>query len=84
MTSPVSTVKIETEVKKLETDSEELEWMTPTERCDGCGSQAYYRVSFNSGHLFFCRHHYLKHEEKFFDMAEDIVDESELLVSDRS
>lgn len=72
-----SVVTVEAEKKVMST--EELEWLTKSERCDGCGSQAYYLVSFKAGNLFFCRHHYLKHEEYFFDAAEDIVDESELL-----
>jgi hypothetical protein len=57
----------------------EMEYLTPRERCDACGHQAYYRVTFEAGHLFFCRHHYMKQEEAFFEKALDIVDESELL-----
>jgi hypothetical protein len=79
MTSPVSVVKVETE--KIESPKEEeLEWLTSRENCDACGFQAYYLVSFESGSLFFCRHHYLKNEDSFFDSAQDIVDESELLL----
>jgi len=60
-------------------EKEELEWLTQRESCDACSAQSYYVVAFKSGTLYFCRHHYLKHQELFFDQAEDIVDESELL-----
>ena len=66
-----------TQIIKLEDKS--LEYITPRETCDACGHQAYYRVTFEAGHLFFCRHHYMKQEESFFEKALDIVDESELL-----
>jgi hypothetical protein len=67
--------------EKISTAEEEetLEWLTEREKCDACGAQSYYAVAFKAGLLYFCRHHYLKHEDLFFDEAEDIVDESELL-----
>jgi rRNA maturation protein Nop10 len=58
---------------------EEPEWYTTQERCDQCGAQSYYMVIFSFGNLFLCYHHYKKHEERLFEVAEDIVDESELL-----
>lgn len=61
-------------------EGESLEFLTPPERCDQCGSQSYYKVVLpNDGQLFLCYHHYNIHEEKLFEIAEDIVDESELL-----
>jgi hypothetical protein len=66
-----------TQIVKI--DNAPLEYITLRERCDACGHQAYYRVTFEAGHLFFCRHHYMKQEEAFFEKALDIVDESELL-----
>jgi hypothetical protein len=57
-----------------------LEWYTTKERCDQCGvAQAFYRIEFSSGYLFFCRHHYITKEDTLIDKAVDIVDESELL-----
>ena len=57
-----------------------LEWFTPPHRCDQCGSQSYYKIVLkNDGELFLCYHHYNSHEEKLFEVAEDIIDESELL-----
>jgi hypothetical protein len=66
-----------TQIIKL--DNTPLEYVTLRERCDVCNHQAYYRVSFEAGDLFFCRHHYMKQEDVFFEKALDIVDESELL-----
>jgi ribosomal protein S14 len=64
----------------IEPNPEALEWYTKKERCDQCGvAQAFYRVEFSSGFLFLCRHHFMKHENRIYDEAIDIVDESELL-----
>jgi hypothetical protein len=60
-------------------ENEDREWLTETERCDQCGAQSYYMVSFEYGTLFFCHHHYKENEDKLFETAVDIVDESELL-----
>jgi hypothetical protein len=71
---------IETPVETtLKLQEPELEYFTKRERCDLCGFQAYYRISFEAGFLFFCRHHYMEKENVFFEKALDIVDESELL-----
>jgi hypothetical protein len=60
--------------------NEEFEYVTIPERCDQCGSQSYYKIVLkNDGELFLCYHHYNSHEEKLFEVAEDIIDESELL-----
>ena len=59
--------------------NEILEYLTTRERCDQCGSQSYYKIVFKQGELFLCYHHYKSHEDMLFEVAEDIVDESELL-----
>lgn len=64
-----------------ELKTEELEWLTQKERCDQCNAQSYYRVTFESGNLFFCHHHYKRHEAVIFETALDVVDESQLLQS---
>lgn len=68
-------------VQEAEPKKEEpLEYLTSTERCDQCGSQSYYKIILpGGGELFLCYHHYNRHEEKLFEVAEDIIDESELL-----
>lgn len=58
---------------------DQLQKYTIKERCDSCIAQAFYMISFDSGNLFFCRHHYMEHEDRLFDIATDIVDESDLL-----
>lgn len=62
-----------------ETQTVKLEWLTQKDRCDQCNAQAYYRVTFESGNLFFCHHHYKSHETVILETALDVVDESELL-----
>jgi len=59
-------------------ESVALDWYTPQELCDSCPSQSYFMVVFESGNLFFCRHHYSKNEALIFEWALDVVDESEL------
>jgi hypothetical protein len=50
------------------------------ERCDSCNAQAYFMAIFESGELYFCRHHFMKNEEAITDIAYHIVDQSETLV----
>lgn len=59
----------------------DLEWYTPNERCDSCSSQSYFMVVLDTGNLFFCKHHFKKNEAVIFELAHDIIDESELLGS---
>ncbi len=46
------------------------------DRCDSCHSQAFVWVNGVSGDLLFCRHHFLKHEDKLREYAFEIVDET--------
>lgn len=70
----------QTPAEPEEVETEELEYLTISERCDQCGSQSYYKIVLKGdAELFLCYHHYNSHEEKLFEVAEDIVDESELL-----
>jgi hypothetical protein len=58
----------------------EVESYTRLELCDQCSvAQAFYRVEFESGFLFLCRHHFMQNETKLFETAIDVVDESDLL-----
>lgn len=67
-------------------DNDELQVFVSTEnfvlnandRCDGCGSQAYYKVLLkgNDTELHFCFHHYQKAEAKLQPNASMIWDES--------
>lgn len=58
------------------TVEEKSDVLNATDRCDGCGSQAYIWVKGINGDLLFCRHHFLKHEEKIRNWSFEIVDET--------
>jgi hypothetical protein len=55
---------------------EESYQLNATDRCDACQSQAYVWVNGVAGDLMFCRHHFMKHEEKLREYAFEIVDET--------
>lgn len=68
----------------METMTEEIQdiqsdMLTANDRCDRCGGQAYFWVNGISGDILFCRHHFLKWEEKIRAYAFEIVDESHKL-----
>ena len=58
---------------------EKSDTLNATDRCDACGSQAYIWVNGVSGDLLFCRHHFLKHEDKLREYAFEIIDETHKL-----
>lgn len=47
-----------------------------TDRCDRCSSQAFVWVDGVNGDLFFCRHHFLKHEDAIRAYAFEVIDET--------
>lgn len=53
--------------------------LNATDRCDRCGSQAFYWVNGVAGDLLFCRHHFIKFEENIRSYAFEVVDESDKL-----
>jgi len=53
--------------------------LSANDRCDYCGSQAYFWVNGINGDLTFCRHDFLKWEDKLRAYAFEIVDESHKL-----
>lgn len=55
---------------------ERTDVLTATDRCDRCQSQAFVWVNGVNGDLQFCRHHFLKYEEKIRTYAFEIVDET--------
>jgi hypothetical protein len=51
--------------------------LTPVDRCDRCGAQAYIRVVLSSGsELLFCAHHGRKYDEKLREVATEIHDQT--------
>jgi hypothetical protein len=77
----VSEVSVaEVEPAEPQEEQVEVESFTRLELCDQCGvAQSFYRVEFESGFLFLCRHHFMENEAKIFETAIDVVDESDLL-----
>ena len=49
------------------------------DRCDSCGAQAFVLVKGMSGELYFCGHHFAKHEDALNKFAYEIVDERDSL-----
>ena len=49
--------------------------LTPGDRCDGCGAQAYVRVTLEQGsELLFCSHHFNEHRDKIMEIAVHVFD----------
>ena len=54
--------------------------LSPSERCDRCGAQAYLRVSLQGGgELLFCAHHAREHGDKLREIAAHVIDETDKL-----
>ena len=52
----------------------------PQDKCDRCIQKAVYMVVFNNGDLYFCRHHFQKHEDTFINTALDIYDDTDTVL----
>lgn len=50
-----------------------------SDRCDRCQAQAWVAVKGVEGELYFCGHHFVKHEEKIQEWAYQIIDEREFI-----
>jgi hypothetical protein len=56
--------------------------LTPADRCDRCGAQAFVRVLLpSSRELLFCAHHNRQHGQALAKVAVEIQDETERLSS---
>lgn len=55
--------------------------ITANDRCDKCGSQAYFMSVLEAGELLFCRHHFIENEDVLRDISYHIVDQSEDLIN---
>jgi hypothetical protein len=66
----------QTENKTTET---EFEALTPADRCDICGAQAFIRVVLATGDLVFCGHHGAANKEKLSPIAISWQDETNKL-----
>lgn len=55
--------------------------LSAADRCDGCGAQAYVRVTLvGGGDLLFCGHHWSRHSEALKPKAAEVLDETPRLV----
>lgn len=73
-----------TPVETSEAEEEQLLeklWETQFEYCDICGHQSYYAVTLSTGKLYFCAHHFNKNKDALYEIAEDVLDESEMLLA---
>ena len=51
--------------------------LSASDRCDGCGAQAYVRVRLvTGGELLFCGHHWGRHAEALMPQAAEVIDET--------
>lgn len=51
--------------------------LTPADRCDRCGAQAYVRITLRNGsELLFCAHHAQAHKDKLKQVALHIQDDT--------
>ena len=58
--------------------------LSVSDRCDACGSQALVLAKGITGELLFCRHHYLKSQDKIKDWAFEIIDETDKIIQKTS
>lgn len=59
--------------------------MTKADRCDQCGSEAFFMAMKDDLHpLLFCVHHGRKHQTKLIHQGWDILDESERIEATES
>jgi len=61
------------------TTIEPVKAIGPSDRCDSCNAKAFYMVRFETGYLFFCRHHFVKFEDALMEKAYDIYDDSDFI-----
>ena len=50
--------------------------LSPQDRCDACGAQAYVAVKLADGELLFCAHHAAEHKAKLAPIATEWHDET--------
>jgi hypothetical protein len=55
--------------------------LTPADRCDRCGAQAYIKAIFAEGELLFCAHHGRAAMEALRAVALEIDDQTDQLVA---
>ena len=62
-----------------ETQEEVKRQLKLADRCDRCDAQAFILAKGVSGELYFCGHHYNKHEDAINKFAFEIIDERQYI-----
>jgi hypothetical protein len=62
-----------------ETKEVKVRTTTTADRCDSCNAEAFVWVNGIGGDLYFCGHHFNKHEAKIRKYAFEIVDDREFI-----
>lgn len=71
-------------VSNTESPSHEVQALLSTDLCDGCGAQAYVRVTMTAGELLFCGHHAAQAKDAMGDKILSWHDETDRLRNDES
>jgi ribosomal protein L37E len=50
-----------------------------SDRCDRCGAQAFVIVKMVAGELYFCGHHFNKHNQALNKVSFEIIDERDII-----
>lgn len=53
-----------------------MQTLTPLDRCDRCGAQAYVRATLEQSELLFCAHHWREHGTEITKIARHLHDET--------
>jgi hypothetical protein len=77
----MSTTRPEEMITMETTSAQAVRWLTPSDRCDRCGAQAYVVAVFDGGHLVFCVHHGRQYSAALEASAVLVHDESDQLLA---
>jgi len=60
-------------------EEQKVQQLNISDRCDRCNAQAFVIAKGVNGELYFCGHHFTKHEEMLYNWAYEIVDERDYI-----
>lgn len=61
-----------------------MDTLVSTDRCDGCGTQAYVKLVKGDAELIFCGHHFNKHGDALDEAGWNIVVDTRELLTQRA
>ena len=68
-----------TEEKQEVVEENKVRTTTTADRCDRCNAEAYVWVNGLAGDMYFCGHHFAKHENKIREYAFEVIDDREFI-----